>query len=307
MPRTLPWKRREQEASRRSRPTPATHSSDTEPAPCANQTSKRPRSTSPPREIFMVDGDERHRMVEDELLATARLFTAHLHAAEYERLKQAAERENAQVIRSLSRPVVGETTDSVRMRTERRRVGERQRRALRKIGGEGSGSEDGEETWQMKSLHGLMESSGGRDAGLDGLRTTAPMTRAAAGYGRRTTDGGPSKRPKVEVPSDDDDDDLDAPSTHRSAYRASQSTSQSSSAAEAKRPLLNRSHKTTDKSQVARNSKAAENKHAPDDEELDFITRLKKRQEERRQSREQRQPSRNSAKSNTGDILPDFL
>ncbi|CAK7562567.1 MAG: hypothetical protein SEPTF4163_000415 [Sporothrix epigloea] len=60
-----------------------------------------------PLRSFMIDGmenDDRYRMVEDELLAVAHIFTAHLHAAEYQRLRARAKSQGT-VLRSLARPV----------------------------------------------------------------------------------------------------------------------------------------------------------------------------------------------------------
>jgi hypothetical protein len=34
-----------------------------------------------------LDKDDRYRMVEDEFLEAAKMFTQHLHAAEYQRMK----------------------------------------------------------------------------------------------------------------------------------------------------------------------------------------------------------------------------
>ncbi|KAJ1331800.1 hypothetical protein MN608_05263 [Microdochium nivale] len=95
----------------------------------------RAGSTSPPpeplREVYMIDGaewDDCWRMVEDEFLATAQQFTAHLHAAEYRRLKTASGSRNAATIKNISRPVVGRMTDLVRMKQERKARSERIRR-----------------------------------------------------------------------------------------------------------------------------------------------------------------------------------
>jgi len=47
----------------------------------------------------MIDGlghDDRYRMVEDEFAQTARTLTVHLHAAEYQRLKDATKSQNAE-------------------------------------------------------------------------------------------------------------------------------------------------------------------------------------------------------------------
>jgi hypothetical protein len=59
----------------------------------------------------MIDGvenDDGWMMVEDELLTTARRFTAHLHHAEYQRLKRLA---RSRPLDALSRPTVGRTEE----------------------------------------------------------------------------------------------------------------------------------------------------------------------------------------------------
>ena len=63
---------------------------------------------SPPKPEFMregLDGDDIWVMVEDEFLSTARLFTQHLHHAEYQRLKKLARVQNESKIQSIARPV----------------------------------------------------------------------------------------------------------------------------------------------------------------------------------------------------------
>lgn len=68
---------------------------------------------------FMTEGDDRYRMVEDELLRVAQRFTAHLHRAEYERLKRLATSQNAESIREIERPVIGTPTMEARRRHDR--------------------------------------------------------------------------------------------------------------------------------------------------------------------------------------------
>ncbi|KAJ8123767.1 hypothetical protein ONZ43_g359 [Nemania bipapillata] len=210
MPRILPWKRREQDApeipkSSRSSPVQRVKREDAgttaregdltlspDVGNATKKTIKRPRrsiSTSPPPEppqekpmIEGVDGDDRYRMVEDEFLATAQQFTAHLHAAEYKRLKAASEVENAQMIKNISRPVVGRMTDLVSVKRERNALAEKQRRALRRLrkgdasGDESTGTDDVNYSWQKQSLHGLMESPGKRARRLDALPSATSMT-----------------------------------------------------------------------------------------------------------------------------------
>lgn len=116
----------------------------------------------------MIDGpenDDLWRMVEDELLATAQRFTAHLHAAEYQRLKSASRSQNASAIRDISRPVVGRMTDFVRMKQERsvraaRVRAEKKRRRGARDGGIDSDDDSesaGDAAHGSISLFGLME------------------------------------------------------------------------------------------------------------------------------------------------------
>ncbi|KAI1435395.1 hypothetical protein GGR50DRAFT_330667 [Xylaria sp. CBS 124048] len=340
MPRILPWKRHESEAPQLPKPArsipdrratrddagPVLNEVDSAPSSDAGsqskKTLKRPRrsgSTSPPpaplQEIFMIEGaenDDRYRMVEDELLATAQLFTAHLHAAEYKRLKKASELENAQTIRNISRPVIGQTTDMVKIKRERGLLKEKQRLAVRKArnanrsGDESTGTDDPKDSWQKASLHGLMESQGELSPRLDGLLAIAPKTRAAAGFSRQTTDRASSNWPKLAIPTESNSD-LDA--TNRPVNRTSKSTSRSLSlpgpkASDAKNISYNA---TTVHSPKASQLKTEEKEVSSDDEGIDFMARLKKRKEKRRQSREQRQSRKTDTKLDSGDILPDFL
>ncbi|EFY93430.1 hypothetical protein MAC_00668 [Metarhizium acridum CQMa 102] len=113
---------------------------------------------------FMIAGpagDDRYRMVEDELLATAGLFTAHLHRAEYTRLKRLAAAQNAAAIREIERPVVPGPATA----TATRRRGLASRTARRR----GLGRGDGEGPWVGSSLQGLMETPRGEDASLAGV------------------------------------------------------------------------------------------------------------------------------------------
>lgn len=69
----------------------------------------------------MIPGDDRYRMVEDELLQIAQRFTTHLHRAEYNRLKKQARTRNAAAIREIERPVVPGSTPTTAARLSRAR------------------------------------------------------------------------------------------------------------------------------------------------------------------------------------------
>ena len=188
----------------------------------------------------MVEGlehDDGFRMVEDEFLAVAQHFTAHLHAAEYQRLKDVAASQNAETIRQISRPVVGsksELLEKKHERTERLRKQEEARQRLllnkatkREYSGESSGADDASDLFPRNaSLYGLMASPREKAPRLDsmpgisfGLRTatgsrTVGTSRndAPLALSFETRPPGGSAAPILDV--DDDSDDLEAPGRH---------------------------------------------------------------------------------------------
>lgn len=87
------------------------------------------------------DNDDRWRMVEDEFYSVAARFTAHLHAAQYRRLKDEAKKQNP-AVQTLARPVTRPPTLDV----VRRQAASSQRQAIAtaklhfKASGSGSGS-----------------------------------------------------------------------------------------------------------------------------------------------------------------------
>ncbi|KAI1288799.1 hypothetical protein F5Y03DRAFT_78767 [Xylaria venustula] len=350
MPRVLPWKRRDGQTSElpksaRSSPAPVTRvkqedtgrgpKEDDSPSPsntpiATKKILKRPRrsaSTSPPPEppqerlmIEGIDGDDRYRMVEDEFLATAQLFTAHLHAAEYKRLKAASELENAQTIRNISRPVVGQMTDLVKMKQQRQSLAEKQRLATRKLrkgdgsGDESTGADDVGDPWQKQSLYGLMESPGKRSKRLDGLPSATAATRAAAGFNRQSDVVSPSRsKSNPRAPSDyadyhDDeaDGDLEGLNSYRITHRSPRPKPTISRGTPSKIPEVDKTPLNNPQSDRA---ETAEKPIIPDDNDdgLDFMSRLKKRQEERRRIRGQRKSTNSAVNSSLDDILPDFM
>ena len=276
-----------------------------------------------------IDGDDRYRMVEDEFLATAHQFTAHLHAAEYKRLKATSELENAQTIRNISRPVVGQKTDLVKMKEERKSLAEKQRLATRKLykgnasGDESTDDEDKNDSWQRQSLHGLMESPGKRAKHLGGLPSATSVTRAAAGFNRQSTVVSP-RRPKLKPlqlsghnltyhQRRGSGNDLETSTGYRIAHRSPPLVT---TAPRAEAPRISgvsklqfgNSGKTTEDPRSV-TPIVAEKTATADDDDLDIMARLKKRQEERRRNREQRRSTTHGSdvKSNLDDILPGFL
>ncbi|KAI0456494.1 hypothetical protein F5B21DRAFT_153949 [Xylaria acuta] len=351
MPRILPWKRRERAPSqtatsarsspvRRVKREDAGRTRDEEDSVLSSdavgttkKTLKRPRRTAstspppePPQENFMVegiDGDDRYRMVEDEFLATAQRFTAHLHAAEYKRLKAASELENAQMIKNISRPVVGQVTDLVKIKQEKKALIQKQRLAARKLrrdgsGDESTGTDDLNDSWQKHSLYGLMESPGKRAKRLDRLPSAPSVTRAAAGFNRQTSDVVSPSRPELGPTYDiacrrihESEDFIDVSSSHGLTHRIPQPVPTSSRGAETitsgfKQPVLSNSYMPTENPQYSR-PQVTEKSVVSDDEGMDFIARLKKQQDERRRGRGQRKSLASKVRSDSDDILPNFL
>lgn len=148
-----------------------------------------------------LDDDDRFRMVEDELLSIAGKFTAHLHAAEYNRQKQQAKTRNADTIDSISRPVVGRMTPGVRAKQDRLAKTRKRRDGVRKAlaNGRGSGIEvesEDESPWLGTSLQGLMEVPQGSAMRLSRLASVGRSTKASARSSQATheaEDGAPSR------------------------------------------------------------------------------------------------------------------
>ncbi|KAF5022254.1 hypothetical protein F66182_5693 [Fusarium sp. NRRL 66182] len=133
----------------------------------------------PPPERFMrpgLDHDDRYRMVEDEFLNMAHQFTTHLHRAEYNRLKTLAERQNADTIREIERPVVGAPTLLARQRKETATRIAKQRKLL------GGDSDEKDSPFVGSSLQGLMESPRKEHKWISAGLADAAKTRASAGF-----------------------------------------------------------------------------------------------------------------------------
>ncbi|KAL6719157.1 hypothetical protein ACLMJK_003394 [Lecanora helva] len=266
MARTLPWlKSTSKSSSSSSKPTPlqpslpkpsntnpnkrrrlsppnSPYHTSSNPSPrrsAPNTTTARSPSTSPPPAPPSASpmrpglhADDIYIMVEDEFLSSARLFTAHLHHAEYVRLKNEAKARNASSV--IARPVDGRT--EMRRETVMKKKGEERAERVRRgvegivkgmpdVDDSGSGEEgEGRDglPWQGTQLQRFMVKSPKRRGveGLVGLQGVRANTRAAAGFERARGGGSPtSKRVKGEAMKmeekedscSDDDDDLDAP------------------------------------------------------------------------------------------------
>ncbi|THY45130.1 hypothetical protein D6C97_08720 [Aureobasidium pullulans] len=259
MPRTLPWlanpapadrkpkaaatvKRRKVEPSPPSSPpdvldefirtpkTVADHKTNAQ-VPHSPSTSPPP---APPKQEFMRpgwDNDDAWRMVTDEFMSTAQLFTAHLAHAEYRRQKTMARKREAALggADAIARPVVGQLSKD----GQRKKQGELHRAGVKAIlkGEHSEEEEEEEDPWAGTQIASLMMSPRKRDTLQPKAAVGRSSTRAAAGFNpARPLDlrGRPiirEKTPdikkgiKVEANQDSTDDDLDAPALPRSLSR----------------------------------------------------------------------------------------
>lgn len=196
---------------------------------------------------FMVEGaenDDHWRMVEDEFLSVANTFTVHLHAAEYHRLNSLAKEQNADTINSISRPVTGVMTSSVKRRQDAVARLAKQHSGLKRARSnvdEPPPDDDDRTPWTGTSLHRLMDSPRKKSMRLTSVTSAVPATRAAAGYlgsspsngSGRFTDAlsntaprprAPVKQIREESETSDDGDDLDGPVHRQPAFPASSSS-----------------------------------------------------------------------------------
>ncbi|GKT47382.1 uncharacterized protein ColSpa_07563 [Colletotrichum spaethianum] len=169
-----------------------------------------------------LDNDDKYRMVEDELFTIAGQFTAHLHAAEYQRLKAQARSQNAETIKNISRPVVGSLTELARKRQEELLRKKKQRDALRQAKQEAGRDDDesGDETsmlWRGTSLQGLMHSPRKKEVPLMALTRADSGMNASSLFGgvvrsQRKTPAAAMKRDDDDQETEDESDDLGGPS-----------------------------------------------------------------------------------------------
>lgn len=261
MPRTLPWlvgdapkKKRGAPASplpSRARSSSASDlvNSDLDiisgyisPKAKARRAYDRSPSTSPPPEApkidveFMREGlnaDDAFIMVEDEFDATARLFTQHIHRAEYARLKRLHRSRGVDTLAKLDH---GTDTTTQQSRAVKIQIEAEENARKRKSAGT-DGSEDEDEYLDDPMLARLMtaDRKSNPTSLLAGLGKAKGSSRAAKGYSQsprkivRTRDvlaasqrSGPSRISSIAEDEDTDDEDLDAgtaKSALSSAYR----------------------------------------------------------------------------------------
>ncbi|KAG7127092.1 hypothetical protein HYQ45_012723 [Verticillium longisporum] len=298
----------------------------------------RTPSTSPPPqpipETFLIPGydhDDIYRMVEDEFLVIAGKFTAHLHAAEYQRLKTQARYQNADAIADISRPVVGSLTELARRRQEDLLRRKRQQQALRQSkagdGGEAGETEEADDAlWRGSSLQGLMDSPRKREVRISALaraessagRTGASWDREG-GVQRRLNFSGEEavKRPRPEETADEDEDDLDVPARLRSSpQRMAEPTSSRSKATGFQAASLSLGHaksvpaksgNATIETMAPHNVEKTNDKRNSDSEEDDIFTRFKSRQTSDRRRRPAAQKKAEGKGDAEGDIIPSFM
>lgn len=127
--------------------------------------------------------DDKWRMVEDEFVAVAHKYTAHLHAAEYQRLRDRATQQKSDAIRSISRPASGPMSDSVKRRHVALSLSTSQSRGIKRaLSRAGEADEAGADdmSWAGTNLQDLMNSPRKRPVPLTRFVAAVPSTRAAA-------------------------------------------------------------------------------------------------------------------------------
>ncbi|KAK6008300.1 hypothetical protein QM012_000203 [Aureobasidium pullulans] len=254
MPRTLPWLANPAPPDRtpRTKTTTTVKRRKIEPSPPSSppdvldefirtpkDTSRRgvstirSPSTSPPpaapKQEFMRpgwDADDGWRMVTDEFMATAQLFTAHLAHAEYRRQKELARNRERALggADAIARPVVGQMSKD----GQRKKLGEVQRAGIKAIA-KAEEDETEADPWEGTHLASLMMSPRKRERLRPMKAVGRSSTRAAAGFDRaRPLDlrGRLLQREKsleikkeAKIEEDTTDDDLDAPKPSRSLSR----------------------------------------------------------------------------------------
>ncbi|KAK2836920.1 hypothetical protein FQN49_006589 [Arthroderma sp. PD_2] len=165
----------------------------------------------PPSEELMIDGldaDDQYIMVEDEFLATAQAFTAHLHQAEYTRKKKQAKAEHATKVMNMTqrRPTDSRTpmSNETRKNIEREASSARHQEALDKMKQDagrplvdseledddvGASEEDrDDDPWVGTSLQTLMVTTR-QPRPLVGLQGIRSSTKAALGYSQPAHSG----------------------------------------------------------------------------------------------------------------------
>lgn len=250
--------------------------------------------------------DDKYRMVEDEFLSTAQRFTAHLHRAEYNRLKSIAKTQNAAAIREIERPVVGSPTKVAKQRRELHKRTMKQRNEL--------GDEPGGSPLRVSSgLQGLMESPRKESKFIRPFAQITSNTRAAAGFGSRGASpivkGGRSNasldRRQISIMDEESDEDLNAgvPS-RRNTTMASSMRPASSTKTAATWPMSTTASSNIKTSQAPpKQEDSSDNEEDDDDDPFG----IRKRRIRREKSREQLRKPENHKPKKSPDLMPTFL
>ena len=241
MPRTLPWKT---DAAKRKEAKKAAPSSSSKrkresseeedlvdddlniirPLTPERKPKKRPNRTpstspphAPPSVEYMREGynaDDVYLMVEDEFLSTAKMYTQHIHQAEYVRLKKLAKSRGAGMLDANIRPTDGRTQQStgLKLKLEAKENGKKIQNGIKQLGQEDESSEAEDEYMYDPQLAGLMtrETQARRD--LSNLTKAKSNTRAAAGF-MQSPHNVERKKDALTFEADaltDDSDDLDS-------------------------------------------------------------------------------------------------
>lgn len=135
---------------------------------------------------LMIPGlqhDDRWRMVEDEFLATAHKFTAHLHAAEYHRLREMARKQEQDGSRFTLHQVPSSAPDNVKRSRIAKRLAISQQNGMKRAFARTKDADEedpGETPWAGTHLHDLMERPRKRSMALTRMVSVVAGTRAAA-------------------------------------------------------------------------------------------------------------------------------
>jgi len=161
--------------------------------------------------------DDAWMMVEDEFLATAQLYTQHLHHAAYAEAKRRARARGERTLRNLGRATDGATEQSRRTKLELEAEGLARKRE------EAAEEEDGGMEWEVDpQLAGLMNRVDRAGRELKGLGKVRSHTRAAKGFlrspekARKNAQLRDGDLPYSEEEEEDYSDDLDGPAPRKS-------------------------------------------------------------------------------------------
>lgn len=180
-----------------------------------------------------IEADDKWIMVEDEQYATARLFTRHLHQAEYLRQKELARTRNEGKILNIERPVDGRTAQSIAVskKLQASRQAQKARAAVRNITGtDGNRSEPEEDDPWLRDprLAGLMSQ---KEPSIKLAKITGSQSSSRAAKGFSQGRPSPTKKKKYAAVEDEstrvDYRSREAPpsplSKHRKAFMDSDS------------------------------------------------------------------------------------